>query len=161
MLLAGCSGGEAPTGAPASQSPSATQVEAAPAEPEPTPTEISLEDAGAQYLALVEPFNVAAAAWEEPYRANDWPAVRTAAAGLAETGRAFADGLVASEWPSSAQPTVDALVGELAGEVPVYLSIAASTTDQELIDLTYTFPERQSNAQKLRILLGLPDVSVS
>lgn len=157
LLVAGCSGGASPA-----EAPSASPVETTAAvEPAPTPTEISAEDAGAQYLALVEPYNAALPAVTSSFEANDLPAARVAAGGLAAAGRAFADGLVAAEWPASAQPAVDGLVAELAAELPIYLAIAASTEDQETIDLTYQIPEQQGSGQKLRILLGLPDVPVS
>lgn len=157
LLVAGCSGGEAPAGVastPAVEEP-------APVESTPTPTEISIEEAGAQYLALAEPYNAALPAVKESFGANDLPAARIAAGQLAAAGRAFADGLVGAEWPASAQETVDAVVAEVAAEIPVYLAIAASTDDQQTIDLTYTLPPQQGSAQKLRILLGLPDVPVS
>ncbi|KRC37484.1 hypothetical protein [Oerskovia sp. Root22] len=158
LMLAGCSGGAEPEVA---STPTDVTAESAPAEPEPTPTEISIEEAGAQYLALVEPYNAALPAVVASFEANDLPAARIAAGDLAAAGRAFADGLVAAEWPASAQPAVDGVVAELAAELPIYLAIAASTEDQKTIDLTYQIPEQQGNGQKLRILLGLPDVPVS
>ncbi|MFF2621266.1 hypothetical protein [Oerskovia jenensis] len=159
-LTACSSGREAAGETPAPTTAVTTDVETLEVGPEPTPTEISTEDAGAQYLALADKFNVAAGAWYtvDP---NDFAAVRAVAAQVAEADRAFADGLVASEWPAEVQPTVDALVGEIAAETPIFLQIAASTTDQQLIDLRNQLPEQQGNGQKLRILLGLPDVPVS
>ncbi|KZM34512.1 hypothetical protein [Oerskovia enterophila] len=159
--LAGCSsGGGAAGDAPSPTAAVTTDVQTLEVGPEPTPTEISTEDAGAQYLALVEPFNVVAGTWSTVDQ-NDYAAIRAAAAEVAASQRTFADGLVASEWPASVQPTIDALVSELATETPIFLQIASSTTDQQLIDLTYAIPAQQGNGQKLRILLGLPDVPVS
>lgn len=120
-----------------------------------------MADAGAQYLALVEPFNAETGVWNAAYAANDTAALRAAAAALAEAERTFADGLTSSEWPASVQETVDGLIGEAAGEIPVYLQIAASTDEDETWDLAnFGFPERAGNAQKLRILLGLPNVPI-
>jgi hypothetical protein len=127
--------------------------------PTPTPTDISAKDAGAKYLLLVAPSNAAAPAWNQAVKAADYATLRTLAPQRAADYRTFADGLVAADWPDAAQSTVDALVGELASQIPIYLGLAASTTDDEAIGYLNSFAST-SSAQKLRILLGLGNVPV-
>lgn len=158
LALAGCAATPQPASM-GSTSGTPTAIAAATPTPTPTPTDISAKDAGAKYLLLVAPSNAAVPAWNQAVKAADYATLRTLAPQQAADYRTFADGLVAADWPDAAQSTVDDLVGELASQIPIYLGLAASTTDDEAIGYLNSFPST-SSAQKLRILLGLGNVPI-
>jgi hypothetical protein len=155
LALAGCSSDETlPETAPATSEAAPAPVESA----APAPTPISKEQAGAQYLELVAPVNQLNGPWNDALAASDWAALRQQAQPYADALRAFADGLMAAEWPPEAQPSVDALVGELAAEITAFVQIAGTTTDAETVGAVNAFPAPGSSAQQLRMILGLENV---
>jgi hypothetical protein len=169
MATAGCSSAaqdgarpESPAAEPTSEKPPVTTTAAPTPSETPTPAAMTIEEAGAKYLELVAPSNDLVDDWKTAYDAHDTAAIRRVCADRAAADRAFADAMVAASWPASVQATVDDLLGEVAASIPVYLQIAASTDEDDTWDLVYYgFPESQGSAQKLRILLGLPDVPVA
>lgn len=162
LTLAACAGGEDASEAAPAATASPVAVETTRPAPtptaSPTPAAMSKEEAGAKYLelvapsnALVEPFNAAAAA-------NDTAQVRALSAQQAEAYRAFADGLVAAQWPPEVQGAVDRLVTALAGDIAAFATAGASETDDQLWAALNARPAPSSAGQEIRILLGLENV---
>lgn len=163
LITAGCGGEPVDEPAAAAAAPQVTETSAPPSEtatPTPTPVPITIEEAGSAYLALVAPSNALADQAQAAVDAEDWAQLRVVAAQLAAADRAFADGLLAAEWPPGAQSAVDSLVAELAGHIQGNLAVAASTTDEELSLAFEQFPTTGTSAQQLRMILGLDNVSV-
>lgn len=73
LLLAGCasSSPDESSEPAAPSSPVASESTESASEPTPTPTEISIEDAGARYLELVEPVNALVTPWNQSWEAGD------------------------------------------------------------------------------------------
>lgn len=156
-VLSACGGGSSePAAAPAS---STTTVA-----PSPTPTEISREDAAAQYLELVAPYNEANARFKAvadgPW---DQSAFTDAASKLADANQAFVEGLVTSEWPANAQGTVDELAAASAGGTSLMRQMAQVQSVEDVAALVLSAPKPSSDApaQLLRVKLGLDEVPVT
>lgn len=162
LLLAGCADSsteESPEPA-APSSPVASESPEPVSEPTPTPTEVSIEDAGARYLELVEPVNALVTPWNQSWEASDWQGLKVQAAPYADALRTFADGLRSSEWPPEAQPAVDTLVSELAAEIVVFLQVSVAEGDDAIATAVSQMPAPSGTAQQLRIILGLDNVPV-
>lgn len=161
LLPAGC-GGADPGQEEATTSVAAAVAaveETAKPTPTPTPEPITREQAGENYLALAEAANAAAGVVNAPLEAGDVLAAREASTGTADALRAFADGLLAAEWPPEVQPAIDKLVAETAAEIPIWLQAAATTTDADFWnEISKLAPT--GSAQEVRILLGLENVPV-
>lgn len=160
LTLMACTSEEPVPDVPPASPPQAA-AQTASATPTPTATPISKEQAGAQYLELVAAPNALSGQWNDAVNASDWATVRTLAQTYAETDRAFADALMAAEWPPEAQAAVDGLVAELAAEIVAFAQIAGTTADEATIVVLNTFPARGSSAQQLRMGLGLDNVPSS
>jgi len=167
LALVGCSSDEqsaesasAPINASTTVAATAAPEATAEVTPEPTPTAMSIEEAGDYYLEHVAVANAAISAINDAYMSGAPDAeVRALAAECVEADRAFADALVAADWPETVQSTVDALIGELADGIQAFQNISESTTHEGLVAAWNSFPESPGNGQKIRILLGIPNAS--
>jgi hypothetical protein len=159
LALTACSSDEpAPEADPPAASTHATAAPTPAPTPTPSPTPISKEQAGAAYLALVAPVNALVTPWNDAIAASDWASLRAQAQPYADANRAFADGLMAAEWPPEAQGAVDGLVAELAADISAFVQVAGTTADADTIATINAFPARGSSAQQLRMILGLENV---
>ena len=163
LTLGGCAGSSADPSPTSTTAVTASQgVEPAAEETgvaTPTPTPITLEEAGASYLALAEHANAVGDVFNAAVDSDDMAQMRTAATANADALRTFVDGLVASEWPPEVQPAIDKLISETAAEVPLWASVGASATDDDFWWTLNQIPATNS-AQEVRVLLGLENVPV-
>ena len=132
-LRAACGSGPSeesvPTAGVTSESAVPTDAASPTPTPTPTPTAMSIEEAGALYTSIVEPWNAGIRLWQDAYAANDVAAMRALAAGNGTLMRSMTDQLVAAEWPEDVRPTVDRLISEWAAESAAWAQAGASTTD--------------------------------
>ncbi|HWD77532.1 MAG TPA: hypothetical protein VG497_01575 [Kribbella sp.] len=177
LFVAGCGADEGPaTTAPSPASSSSTPATSAPAEsgyqpPTPdrsvpvvrsTPTRLAgltVAAAGAKYLQITRPYNVALESFEKA--ANDNMSVTTlqnrakvvAAANLAES-RA----LLQVTWPSSVSKQIRALANADAAARPHWLKIATADTKSEMADhlKEATAAGNKAPSAQIRQLLHLP-----
>jgi hypothetical protein len=124
---------------------------------------MTLEEAGQQYVEIVQPVNDVmsgnADAWVAAYDANDWQTLSDLAAANLVADRTFTDALLAATWPESIAPYVDALVSSTTPEM-VWYSALANATDQDAFWNAFGTGEEfdRAAAQELRIRLGLANV---
>jgi hypothetical protein len=88
----------------------------------PSPVaEMTLEEAGQQYLDIIQPVNDAisgnAEAWDAAFNADDWQTLSDLAAANLAAERTFTDALLAATWPKSIAPYVDALVSSSTSDM--------------------------------------------
>ncbi|MHB8958480.1 MAG: hypothetical protein ACYDAN_02525 [Candidatus Limnocylindrales bacterium] len=78
--------------------------------PAPTPAVLTIKQAAAAYLRIVNPYNKAtAAAWKEYGKVDTLKAQRAYMAALAKAEKTFIDGLKAVAWPPEVKADVTAL----------------------------------------------------
>lgn len=167
LLLAGCGGASdspSDTATVAASQPTTAEVTPS-AEPvptsTPTPEPISREEAGANYVALADAVNAQGSLINPLLESGDVAGARVAATDTANALRAFVDGLIANEWPAEVQPAIDKLISETSAEIPIWLSAAATTTDEDFWAQIYTLPSAPGSANEVRILLGLDNVPIT
>ncbi|WNM27342.1 hypothetical protein RN607_14255 [Demequina capsici] len=171
LLLGACSAPTAtdsPSGSPTAAAHELVAVdEVATASASPAPAavevEITLEEAGQQYLDIVRPVNEAILAkkdaWDAAVDASDWETLTEISATWEDANRAFVDAMLTAEWPDDLQPYVDTIVTDTADDIAFYAGVAKATTVDEF-QTAWLYPVDFSNAaaQDLRIRLGLGNV---
>ena len=171
LFVAGCGADEGPattapspassSSAPPVESPDESRYEPGPSAPvvRTAPAALTLAAAGAKYLQIARPYNVALESFEKA--ANENMSVTTlqnrakivAAANLAES-RA----LLTVTWPSSVSKQIRALANADAAARPHWLKIATADTKSEIADHLKDATEAGNKAPsaQLRQLLHLP-----
>jgi hypothetical protein len=134
--------------------------------PSPTPTEMTLDEAGKQYLQIVAASNAASTALnKEVDRLPDSGAVSKSAfkrlhllsKKYADASRAFSLALVSNDWPKRVQPTVDKLAAEITQSQVDIRAIANAKTPSAWIDAWNAADVKSGSAELLRQQLGLPE----
>ena len=122
--------------------------------------QISKEDAGNQYLRLVQPSNDLGDRAREVCGAADYQACQEATRALMDSYREFADGLTNSSWPSDAQPAVEGLITDLASDIIALSAVINQNSEESFWYQRQAWLDsvNQSNAQTIRVKLGLPNV---
>lgn len=152
----------ATTPAPVAQSPSPSPS------PSPTPTEPTTEQAGAQYLAIVAPYNEALNALYDYLdttgdllEPDELATALPMAASLADANRAFGIALQQAAWPVAVQSTVDDLAAGAAAEQADIRNMALADDVDEFLSADDSFAATVSAtsgvAELLRQKLGLPE----
>lgn len=169
--LAACGSDSQPAATPlAASSTSSTGATSAstPPTPSPTPTEMTLEEAGAQYLQIVAASNKAVTALnKEVHRLPESGIVSKAAfkrlhplsKRYADAMRSFSLALVANQWPKKVQKTVDKLAAEVATQQSSLRAIANAKTPTEWVAAWNAWQPKGDSAELLRQQLGLPERS--
>lgn len=160
-LAAACSSGGSKDSPPTSHaSTPATTASSTPAEPTssapPAPVVWTQQEAGQQYLAHVKALNAGIAAWNA---ATTSAAKVRAAADISTAEKAFGRWLLTNKahFPVETQQTVDDLSTALLAEAVEWWS-ASQCHDQDCVESSVPDGQQGSGlAQKLRVLLGLPD----
>ena len=169
LMLAGC--GTNGTSDDASRSTASPSTETAAADSTTTTTTAASTtttappvDYGAQYLSMVKPSNCAGERFEAagdkvPETANfDDPSIgpyRAAAADAAEASIQFYEALAAAQWPADLQPTVDALIEEVAAAAAWFQGIADADDNASMVAAVQAEYPAGSSASLLRAKLGL------
>ncbi|MFF0265656.1 hypothetical protein [Kribbella sp. NPDC004536] len=172
VFVAGCGADEGPattapspassSSAPPVESPDESRYQPGPSAPvvRTAPAALTLAAAGAKYLQLTRPYNVALESFEKA--ANENTSVTTlqnrakvvAAANLAES-----QALLKVTWPSSVSKQIRALANADAAARPHWLKIAAAGTKSEMADhlKEATAAGNKAPSAQLRQLLHLPE----
>jgi hypothetical protein len=113
-----------------------------------------------RYLELVEPVNCAIATANQVSNTSE---MRTAAIKIADTERAFAEGLRAERWEPTVQPSVDKLAAIAAAQAEAWKTAASSNSPDdwqrhvEAIDL----PAGAEASAEVRAKLGLAEANAA
>ena len=167
LLITACSTSAGDTQTPISATPAPSTVAsvATPdvsATPSPEP-EMTIDEAGQQYLDIIQPVNDVitgnAEAWEAAYNSNDWQTLSDLATANLAADRAFTDAMLAATWPEAIGPYVDAVVSSTAPEM-VWYSGLANATDEDAFWSAFGAGGEfdRTAAQDLRVRLGLANV---
>jgi hypothetical protein len=151
-LLAGCSRGSGQE----SQSavPVAVTTTASPT-PSPTPTLATEAQAAQIYLASVTPANKATSGLNIAIKAHSLERIHAAAKVCATTNQAFLTALTKTQWPKNVQANADKLSETVAADQTIYSEIITAKTLPDVDDLTASMSADNSQAQLMRVKLGL------
>lgn len=129
----------------------------APSGPSQAGTELSLEEAGATYLEIVEPTNVLLEELDEAILAGDGAEVRSVADELADGYEEMAAELRSVAWPEDPERFALELADEVEDEAPYWAAVAAGDDDATTADAIAALPEVSRAADHLRTTLGLAE----
>ena len=150
-VLVGCSNEQPEATSSAPPVASAAAESSVPA-PEPTLEEISIEQAGQQYLDLVRPLNDFLDAAPPSETWQEAAALDGQQVALMQD---FVDQLVAATWPTGIQPYVDAVVADKTGDIAYYGARAQAKTEDEYNVAAASGEDVNDASQALRAHLGL------
>jgi len=148
--LAGCS----------STTPQPTQPLAAAATPaaatsSPAPAQLTKAQAAKIYLEAVGPVNKALTELNAALRSGDLKRIRAAAKACAETNRVFLAVLTDTRWPEGVQEHADKTSEVVAAHQSAYTALTTAQTPDEVGQATATISGDNSQAQLMRVKLGL------
>jgi hypothetical protein len=124
---------------------------------------LSKRQAGATYLRLVKPANLASArlrryvTHHNTITAKYLADVRRIGKVNADANRQFSLDLLAQSWPTDLRPTVRQLVREVTADQAGLRAISKARTGQDILDGLAKLAKDKGSAELLRQQLGLPE----
>lgn len=121
------------------------------------------EEAGQQYLDLVQPINdmidATSDPWNIAFNASDWQKMSALASESIEAERAFLDSIIAASWPDDIQPLIDKMISQEAADMAWYSGLSNATSEDEFWSAYGSGGSfDRSAAQEIRMRLGLDNI---
>ena len=123
--------------------------------PSPAPTTLTKAQAAKIYLDAVTPVNKALAELNAALKAGDLERIRATAKVCATTNQVFLVALTDTPWPAGVQQHADKVAEATAAYVTASTAAARATTLEEVQSAMAIVPLDNSQAQLMRVKLGL------
>ena len=123
--------------------------------PSPTPTALTKAQAAKIYLDAVTPLNKAFGELNAALKAGDLERIRSAAKVCTKANRVFLVALTDTPWPRGVQKHADKVAEVTAGYQSAFTALANAKTLEEVDAATATLSLDNSQAQLMRVKLGL------